>query len=84
MSYETAKEKHMTLPHQPYLLLISIFLLSFNGCHFVFSKEPPLWDVVTGPVYQDVAQHHWGDCWLDAAMASMAYANSGLFVSGNA
>ena len=34
-----------------------------------------LWDAKTGPVYQDVKQRDWGDCWLDAAISSMAYAN---------
>ena len=34
-----------------------------------------LWNPQTGPGYEDVSQGSTGDCWLDASMASVAYAD---------
>lgn len=34
-----------------------------------------LWDSVTGPTYKDIAQGNTGDCWLEASMAAIAYAD---------
>lgn len=34
-----------------------------------------LWSPQTGPGYEDVSQGSTGDCWLDASMASVAYAD---------
>ena len=38
-------------------------------------SKQTLWDPTTGPTYRDVAQGTSGDCWLDASMAAVAYAN---------
>ncbi|KAL9109124.1 MAG: hypothetical protein Q9227_006215 [Pyrenula ochraceoflavens] len=34
-----------------------------------------LWDPDAGPTYKDIAQGTTGDCWLDASLASIAYAD---------
>lgn len=38
-------------------------------------SKQTLWDPTTGPTYRDVAQGTSGDCWLDASMAAIAYAD---------
>lgn len=40
------------------------------------AAELELWDPVNGAHYHDIAQGTSGDCWLDASMASVAYADS--------
>ncbi|KAL9110124.1 MAG: hypothetical protein Q9227_005318 [Pyrenula ochraceoflavens] len=39
-----------------------------------------LWASDTGPIYQDIAQGTTGDCWLDASLSSVAYADNGRLV----
>lgn len=39
------------------------------------AKNVLLWNPTTGPVYHDVAQGTTGDCWLDACMVAVAYAD---------
>ena len=41
----------------------------------LWHSKPTLWDPITGPTPEDVTQRGRGDCWLGAAMSSIAHAD---------